>query len=102
MDYDISQSIPQGSDGAQEAENLRIAAIADELCRLCRVHETQPGSGERDVDLHEVEQRAAEQMAKSGGFWIPMMEILVLRRLPKKVVSSIVSMRYGICFHAMF
>lgn len=39
MDYDIPESISQGSDGAQEAENRRIAEIADELSRLCRVHE---------------------------------------------------------------
>ena len=39
MDYDISQPIPQGGDGAQDAENSRIAAITDELERLCTVHE---------------------------------------------------------------
>ena len=31
MDYDILKSVSQGSDGAQDAENSRIAAIADEL-----------------------------------------------------------------------
>lgn len=39
MDYDISEPISQGSDEAQEAENRRIAEIADELSRLCRVYE---------------------------------------------------------------
>ena len=39
MDYDILQSVSQGSDGAQDAENSRIAAIADELERLCAVYE---------------------------------------------------------------
>ena len=39
MDYDIPESIPQGSDGAQEAENRRISEIADELSRLCRIPE---------------------------------------------------------------
>ena len=29
MNHDISQPVPQGSDGAQDAENSRIAAIAD-------------------------------------------------------------------------
>ena len=38
MDYDILQSVSQGSDGAQDAENSRIAAIADELERLCAVY----------------------------------------------------------------
>ena len=50
MDYDIPESISQGSDGAQEAENRRISEIADELSRLCRVHEAQLGAGEVDVN----------------------------------------------------
>ena len=29
MNHDISQPVPQGSDGAQDAENSRIAAIAN-------------------------------------------------------------------------
>ena len=39
MDYDILQSVSHGSDGAQDAENSRIAAIADELERLRAVYE---------------------------------------------------------------
>jgi len=39
MDYDISEPISQGSDEAQKAENRRIAEIANELSRLCRVYE---------------------------------------------------------------
>lgn len=78
MDYDIPESISQGSDGAQEAENRRIAEIADELSRLCRVHEAQLGAGEVDVSAYEFEQRAAEQMAKAKGYWIPMVEIFRL------------------------
>lgn len=49
MNHDVFQSVPQGSDGAQEAENSRIAAIANELQRLCAVHETQSGTGQADV-----------------------------------------------------
>lgn len=41
MSHDIPESIPQGSDGAQEAENRRIEEIADEISRLCRVYEAQ-------------------------------------------------------------
>lgn len=78
MDYDIPESISQGSDGAQEAENRRIAEIANELSRLCRVHEAQLGAGEVDVSAYEFEQRAAEQMAKAKGYWIPMVEIFRL------------------------
>jgi len=48
MGYNISQQIPQGSDRAQEAENRRITALADELSRFCRIHETQYGVGKGD------------------------------------------------------
>ena len=50
MSYDISQPIPQGSDGAQDAENSRISAITDELKRLCAVYEAQRGDCVEDVN----------------------------------------------------
>ena len=75
MSHDISQPVPQGGNGAQDAENSRITAIADELDRLCAIHEAQLRDSQADVSLFEVEQRAAEQMAKAGGYWIPMMDI---------------------------
>ena len=78
MDYDISQPIPQGSDGAQDAEDSRIAAIANELERLCAIHEAQSGDSQQNVSRFETEQRTAEQMAKSQGFWIPMMDVFDL------------------------
>ena len=78
MDYDISQPIPQGSNGAQDAENSRIAAIANELERLCAVHEAQRGDSLKDVSRFETEQRVAEQMAKSQGFWVPMIHVFDL------------------------
>ena len=49
MNYDISQPVPQGSNGAQDAENSRISAIADELERLCAVHEAKLGDSQADV-----------------------------------------------------
>ena len=78
MSNDISEPVPQGSDGAQDAENSRIAAITDELERLCTVHEAQLGDSQADVSRFEVEQRAAEQMAKANGYWIPMMDVFDL------------------------
>ena len=78
MNHDISQPVPQGSDGAQDAENSRIAAIADELERLCAVHEAQCGDSLQDVSRFETEQRVAEQMAKDQGFWIPIMDVFNL------------------------
>ena len=78
MNHDISQPVPQGSDGAQDAENSRIAAIADQLERLCAIHEAQRGDSLKDVSRFETEQRVAEQMAKSQSYWIPMMDIFDL------------------------
>ncbi len=78
MSYDISQPVPQRSNGAQDAENSRIAAIADELDRLCAIHEAQLRDSQTDVSRFEAEQRAAEQMAKAGDYWIPMMDIFDL------------------------
>ena len=57
MNHDISQPVPQGSDGAQDAENSRIAAIADQLERLCAIHEAQRGDSLKDVSRFETEQR---------------------------------------------
>ena len=75
MNYDISQPVPQGSNGTQDSENRRIATITDELQRLCAVYEAQCRNSRQDVSLFDVEQRIAEQMAKNQGFWIPMLEI---------------------------
>lgn len=78
MSHDISKSVPQGSYRTQDAENNRISAIADELERLCAIHEAQRGDSLKDVSRFETEQRVAEQMAKSQGYWIPMMDIFDL------------------------
>ena len=63
MDYDISQPVPQRSNNAQDAENSRIATIANELKRLCAVHEAQSGVSQPNVSRFETEQRAAETIA---------------------------------------
>ena len=78
MSHDISKSVPQGSYRTQDAEDNRIAAIADELERLCAVHEAQCRDCQQNVTRFETEQRSAEQMAKSQGYWIPMMEVFNL------------------------
>ena len=52
--------------------------VTERIDRLCRVHEAEPGSGEADVKHRELEQRAAEQMAKARGFWFPMMDVVRL------------------------
>ena len=57
MNNDISEPVPQGSDGAQDAENSRIAAIANELERLCAIHEAQLGNSQADGGRFEVEQQ---------------------------------------------
>ena len=61
MSHDFSQPVPQGSDRTQDAENSRIAAIANELERLCAIHEAQCGDSLQNVNRFETEQRAAER-----------------------------------------
>ena len=39
MNYDIPESVSQGSNGAYDEEKLRIQEVSDELQRLCRLHE---------------------------------------------------------------
>ena len=72
MNDDLFQSVPQGSIGAQDAENRRIEAIADELRRRCELYETQRGDSQSHVTPFEAEQRVAELFAKGNGLWIPM------------------------------
>ena len=60
MSHDISQSVPQGSIGAQDAENCRIEAIADELRRRCQLYEAQRRDSQQDVDHFKAEQRVSE------------------------------------------
>ena len=72
MSNDIPESVSQRGYGAYDEENRRIQEISDELQRLCRLHEAQPGVGQADRGSFEIEQRATEQYAKSVGMWIPM------------------------------
>ena len=78
MSHDIFQSVPQGSIGAQEAENRRIEAIADEFRRRCKLYETQRRDGQSYVNSFEAEQRVAELFAKENGLWIPMEKVFIL------------------------
>lgn len=78
MDYDISQSVSQGSSGEETAENRRILEVADELHRRCQLYEAQLRDGQDNVGRFEVEQRVAEQYAKENGMWIPMSDIFNL------------------------
>ena len=72
MNNDIPESVSQGSYGAYDEENRRIQEVSNELQRLCRLHEEKPRDGKSYGSRFEVEQRAAEQYAKSAGIWIPM------------------------------
>ena len=64
MDYDLFQPVPQGIVGAQDAENRRIEAIADELRRRCKLYEAQCRDSKPHVSSFEAEQRFAEVFAK--------------------------------------
>ena len=78
MNHDISQSVSQGSYGAQDAENSRIEAIADELRRRCELYEAQRGDSQPNVIPFEVEQRSAESFAKEYDLWFPMVKVFDL------------------------
>jgi len=72
MGDDISQSVSQGGYGAYDEENRRIQEISNELQRLCRLYETEPRDGKGYGSRFEIEQRVAEQYARTTGLWIPM------------------------------
>lgn len=78
MDYDIFESVSQGSGGEKTPENRRIHEVADELRRCCKLYETQLRNGQEHVSRFEVEQRAAEQYAKENGLWLPMSDVFDL------------------------
>ena len=78
MNDDLFQSVPQGSIGAQDAENRRIKAIADELRRRCELYEAQRGDSQSHVTPFEAGQRVAELFAKENGLWIPMDQVFDL------------------------
>ena len=78
MNDDILKSVSQGSNGAYDEENRRIREISDELQRLCRLHEEESREGKGDGGRFEIEQRVAEQYAKSVGMWIPMDKVFDL------------------------
>jgi len=78
MSNDILESVSQRVYGAYDAENRRIKEISDELQRLCRLYEAQPRTGQEDRGRFEIEQRVAEQYAKSVGMWIPMDDVFDL------------------------
>ncbi|MBQ8052117.1 MAG: hypothetical protein IJ197_11205 [Bacteroidaceae bacterium] len=78
MNHDIPQQVPPRGDRTQDEEDSRIAAIADELQRLCRVHEAERGTGQANVSPFETEQRQAEALAKRLHCWMPMTEVFRL------------------------
>ena len=78
MKYDLSQSISQRSIGEKDAENQRIAKIADELRRRSQVYEAESGTGKEHVSRFDAELRSAESYAKEQGIWIPMDEVFDL------------------------
>lgn len=49
MNHDVLQQVSSRGDRAQDAEKSRIAAVADELQRLCSVHEAQSGTCQENV-----------------------------------------------------
>ena len=62
MKYDLSQPISQRGIREKDAENQRIAEIADELRRRSQVYEAESGAGQEHVTRFDAEQRLAESM----------------------------------------
>ena len=78
MSNDVFESISQGGYGAYDEENRRIQEISDELHRRSQLYATQLRDGKVVGNSFEIEQRAAEDYAKSEGMWIPMDNIFDL------------------------
>ena len=55
-----------------DEENRKIQGIADELKRLCRIHEEEFGDSQTNGGCLEIEQRITEQYAKTHNLWIPI------------------------------
>jgi hypothetical protein len=55
MKYDLSQPISQRGIGEKDAENQRIAEIADELRRRSQIYEAESGAGQEHVSHFESE-----------------------------------------------
>ena len=75
MSDDLFESISQGSDFEETAENRRIHEIADELRRRCQLYEAQLRSRQENVNPFEIEQRTAEQYAKDIGLWFSLTNV---------------------------
>ena len=78
MNYEIPESVSQGSYGAYDEENRRIHEVADELRRRSKLYETQLRDSQDDVNHLDIEQRVAEHYAKEKGMWIAMGDIFDL------------------------
>ena len=61
MEDDIFESISQRSDDAQDSENKRILAIANELHRRCKLYEEKLRDGKENGSWIDIEQCVVEQ-----------------------------------------
>lgn len=77
-DHDLLKPVPQGSDGAQTAEDCRILEVANELRRRCQLHEAELRDGESHVNARQIEESVAEQYAKETKSWIPFSDVFEL------------------------
>ncbi len=71
---EISQSIPQGERGTQNAQDRRMAQAESAIRRSqsSGTDETQLSGSQSSLSRQEIEQRAAETYAKESGTWIPI------------------------------
>ena len=78
QENEIPERISQKKRGTQNARDARMAEVADEIARGGRLYEKEHGGSRTVLPGLFAQQRAAEQIAKENGYWIPMQEIASL------------------------
>lgn len=78
QENEVPERISQKKRGTQNARDARMAEIADEIARGGRLYEEEHGGSRTVLPGLFAQQRAAEQIAKENGYWIPMQEIASL------------------------
>lgn len=78
QENEVPERISQRKRGTQNARDARMAEVADEIARGSRLYEKEHGGSRTILPGLFAQQRAAEQIAKENGYWIPMQEIASL------------------------
>ena len=77
MNNEIFKYFSSRGSEAETAENSRIKEITLELCRRCSIHEKEYATSSKHVNSR-LEQRVAEEYAKSSNYWKPIQQVFEL------------------------